>query len=421
MKKVLFFAATAMLFAACTSDEVNAPKLAQNAPQAVAFDTYMSSATRAVGGTTDVMTTSTLQTTGFGVFAYQTTGAYTTTAKPNFMYNQEVTYSSAVWGYSPLKYWPNNTTNDSYGATMPQSDAVSFFAYAPYVATGSTGTPGITAFTTNTATGDPKVSYTVATKPSESVDLLWGVMPNSWTYTDVAGNPHNNTGAQNLLPLTNLLKPAVDTRMKFLFLHALSRLGINVIAAVDQAAPGGELDYSETKIVIESVTIKDATATYKLAASGDLNLNNTTAGVAKWETTTPTTAFELKIDKDNELETSLLYETDAATSFAKEGVLTAKEKPLIDGGKYFMLIPTDGVTDLNVNIVYDVITKDDALNGSYSKVQNNVTKKIGLDFDNGKAYTLKLILGVTSVKLDAEVKPWEIQGATPVDLPKNNE
>ena len=76
---------------------------------------------------------------------------------------------------------------------------------------------------------------------------------------------------------------------------------------------------------------------------------------------------------------------------------------------------------MNVNIVYDVITKDDALDGGFSKVQNNVTKKIGLDFDNGKAYTLKLILGVTSVKLDAEVKPWEIQGATPVDLPRNNE
>ena len=158
-----------------------------------------------------------------------------------------------------------------------------------------------------------------------------------------------------------------------------------------------------------------------MAASGDLNLNNTTAGVAKWENLSTTTAFELKIDKDNELETSLLYETDATTSFAKEGVLPAKEKPLINGGKYFMLIPTEGVTDLNVNIVYDVITKDDALDGGFSKVQNNVTKKIGLDFDNGKAYTLKLILGVTSVKLDAEVKPWEIQGATPVDLPRNNE
>lgn len=418
MKKILFFAATAMLFAACSSDEVNAPKIAQNAPQAVAFDTYMSSATRAVGGTTDVMTTSTLQTTGFGVFAYQTTGAYSAAAKPNFMYNQKITYSSAVWGYSPLKYWPNNTTNDSYGATMPQSDAVSFFAYAPYVATG--GDPGITAFTGNDDAGDPKVSYKVATKPSESVDLLWGVVPNSWTYTDVAGNPYNNTGGQNLLPLTNMLKPAVDTRMKFLFLHALSRMGINVIAAVDQAAPGGDLD-EKTKIVIESVTIKDATATAKLAASGDLNLNNTTAGVAKWETTTPTTAFELKIDKDNELENSLLYDTDAATSFAKEGVLTAKEKPLIDGGKYFMLIPTEGVTDLNVNIVYDVITEDAALKDGYSVVRNNVTKKIGLDFDNGKAYTLKLILGVTSVKLDAEVKPWENQGATPVDLPRNNE
>ena len=417
MKKILFFAATAMLFAACTSDEVNAPEVTK-APQAIAFDTYTASATRA--GEKGVMTTSTLQTTGFGVFAYQTTGAFSSTATPNFMYNQEVSYSSSVWSYTPLKYWPNNTTNDSYGATMPQSDAVSFFAYAPYVATGSVGAPGITAFTANTAAGDPKVSYTVATKPSESVDLLWGVVPNAWTYTDVAGNVYNNAGLGNLLPLQNMLKPAVDTRMKFLFLHALSRLGINVIAAVDQAAPGGELD-THTKIVIESVTITDATASAKVAASGDLNLNNTTAGVAKWENLVTTTPFAVTINSSNELETSLLYETSAAASFAKEGVLTAKEKPLINGGKYFMLIPTDGVAELSVNIVYDVITEDAALNGGYSTVQNNVTKTVYLDFDNGKAYTLKLILGVTSVKLDAEVKPWEVLGATPVDLPKNNE
>lgn len=419
MKKILFFAATALLFAACSNEEGTAPEVAQ-APQAVAFDTYLSSATRAVGGATDVMTTSTLQTTGFGVFAYQTTGAYSTTATPNFMYNQEVTYSSAVWSYDPLKYWPNNTTNDSYGATMPKSDAVSFFAYAPYVATADLGDPGIKEFTANNAAGDPKVTYIVASKPSECVDLLWGVVPNAWTYTDVAGNTYNNAGLGSLLPLTNMLKPAVDTRMKFLFLHALSRLGINVIAAVDQAAPGGDLD-AKTKIVIESVTITDATATAKLAASGKLNLNNTTAGVAKWEDLDATTPFSLTINSGNELENSLLYETDAATSYAKEGVLTAKEKPLIDGGQYLMLIPTDGVTDLNVNIVYDVITEDAALADGYSVVQNNVTKKIGLDFDNGKAYTLKLILGVTSVKLDAEVKPWEAMGATPVDLPRNNE
>lgn len=434
MKKkfYLFAAAAVMLMTACSSDDATSDVTpASQAPMAVGFDTYLSNTTRAVGGQTGVMTTSTLQTTGFGVFAFQTTNTYPaggTGKTPNFMYNEEVTYGSSVWSYGPLKYWPNNTTKDMHGAsghatiTTP-NDYVSFFAYAPYVANASVGTPGITGFTANNDTGDPTVSYTVATKPSESVDLLWGVTPTAWTYTDVANNNWNPAGAQNGLPLKNMLKPSVDTRMKFLFQHALSRLGINVIAAVDQEAAGGELN-DQTKIVIESVTISETTATRTLATSGQLNLNNTTANVALWDRTLPTApaALSFIINASNELENSLLWETDAATSWAKEGVLTSKEKPLIDGG-YLMLIPTEGATaaELTVNIVYKVITKDTALDGDYSTVTNNITKVVNLDFDNGNAYTLKLILGLTSVKLDAEVKPWAVQGATDVDLPQNYE
>lgn len=431
MKKYfyLFVAAVAMMLTACSSEEVtndmgNTSK--KVAPLAVGFDTYTSNATRAVGGQTDVMTTSTLQSTGFGVFGFHTSNAdgtsspiYDGTTTPNFMYNQQVSYGSSVWTYSPLKYWPNNTLSDSYGATSTPSDAVSFFAYAPYVATGSVGNPGITAFSANTATGDPKVSYTVATKPSESVDLLWGVVPTAWKYKDVAGNTYNSTGAYNLLPLKNLVKPDVDTRMKFLFLHALSRLGVNVIAAVDQQAPGGELD-SQTKITIQSVTITETTPTKLMASSAVLNLNNVSAGVANWESRT-ISSFALTIDDDNELESSLRWgssKTDTWTN--KEGVVTAKEKPLIEGGKYFMLIPTEGVAQLSINIKYTVLTKDVALDGNYSKVDNDITKTVNLQFKNGEAYTLKLILGMTSVKLDAEVQTWAVQDATPVDLPKNN-
>lgn len=433
MKKkfYLFAAAAVMLMTACSSDDATSDVTPSQTPMAVGFDTYLSNTTRAVGGQTGVMTTSTLQSEGFGVFAFQTNDTYPaggTGKTPNFMYNQKVTYGSSVWSYSPLKYWPNNTTQDMHGGsghatiTTPD-DYVSFFAYAPYVANGDIGTPGITDFTANNDTGDPKVTYIVATKPSESVDLLWGVTPTAWTYTDVANNNWNPGGAQNGLPLKNMLKPSVDTRMKFLFQHALSRLGINVIAAVDQEAAGGELN-DQTKIVIESVTISETTSPRTLATSGQLNLNNTTANVALWDRTLPTApaALSFIINASNELENSLLWETDAATSWAKEGVLTSKEKPLIDGG-YLMLIPTADATaaELTVNIVYKVITKDTALDGDYSTVTNNITKVVNLDFDNGNAYTLKLILGLTSVKLDAEVKPWAVQGATDVDLPQNYE
>ena len=69
MKKYLFLAATAFVFAACTNNEVDAPQVTTEGPQAVDFDVYAASATRA--GDPGIQTTTTLQATdkGFGVFA----------------------------------------------------------------------------------------------------------------------------------------------------------------------------------------------------------------------------------------------------------------------------------------------------------------------------------------------------------------
>lgn len=453
MKKVLFFAATAMLFAACTSDEVNAPKLAQNAPQAVAFDTYTSSATRI--GQTGVMTTSTLQTTGFGVFAQHaignddTDGAYNNTTTPsNFMWNQHVTYSASAWSYSPLKYWPNETDNDSQSpaAASDHAETLSFFAYAPYVAevddnyTGklktatysadpvkdnsniTTGAGGIEAVIANNATGnDPWVRYAVATTPSESVDLLWGVAPSGGlSYTNVAGGATSIAAGE---PLVDLIKPAKDQKIKFLFQHALARIGMTIVAAVDQIAPGGTLD-SKTKIVVKSVQLDEVTSTKVLKTRGALNLKNTTAFTALWEETAGDVTG-LKVTNDDELNPAIEWDTDAATSFGKTGVTTTETDVIKDASgntKYFMVIPGHQDTDLQVTITYDVITEDAKVAGGYSVVENVIKKTVTINnLTNNKAYNLKLILGMTSVKLDAEVADWEVDGSTEVNLPRNNE
>lgn len=482
MKKNLFFvAAAALALTACSSDsEVTQTATQKAAPQAVAFDTYVPEATTTRAGGTGIQTTSTLQESGkgFGVFAVQSDNStYLASLTTNFMWNQHVTYSSSAWGYSPLKYWPNETTTDSQAspATATELDRLSFFAYAPYVLErngydgmldgvgGYLGTPsatnhfaaagntGIVAISSNhDATNDPYVWYVASTIPSESVDLLWGVAPaGGLSYTSVAKGLTNTTGVAQIstgtvtvaegMPLVDLIKPVKDEKIKFLFKHALARLGVTVVAAIDQISPGG--DYEDTNsdgnyttadathVAVESIVIDASQGTNKLYSEGLLNLKNTTAGQSKWDVKNNAISA-LTINKTSELSDEIRWDTNPTTTLAItgfNGVDKTERKAMREGGTYnaapayFMLIPSHGATKLTVTITYYVFTADSKLAGGYAITKNVISKDITIDITNNKAYNLKLILGLTSVKLDAEVADWENAGSTPVDLPQNTD
>lgn len=436
MKKRLFmFATAALMLAACSNDgevAVNDAAL-QSGSGAVAFDTYVSATHAAYSS--GVMTTAQLGDPGFGVFAYQNTGSYSYSVGPNFMYDQKVyTDVAGAWKYEPLKYWPNETGKDMHGvgnyATSTETDVLSFFAYAPWVASTTSTTagtdPGINAMYGNdVTTRNPWIQYTVSTVPKNSVDLVWGVAPaGGLSYTAVNGE--DIVVAQGK-PLMNLVKPAKDQKIKFLFQHALARVGMTVVAAVDQIAPGGTLNATETKVFVNSVTLADAAATATIPSYGKLILYNSKAGVANWSDVNTDTRFSVTINGAN-------LNEDLTTGH--NGVTTSEKKVIAQfdsKDQYLMLIPTPGTdAEFNVTIDYDVVTTDAALNGGQSSVKNVITKKVTLSaastfdptvtgFVNNKAYNLKLILGLTSVKLEAEVADWEVDGSTNVDLPRNEE
>ena len=457
MKKLFFFAAAAAMFAACSSDDglTSQPQTAQQpaAQQAVGFDAYTQRALTRAGLAGEDMDIDNLKKAvgekgGFGVFAYYTNNnTYDGLTTPNFMYNQGVFWNTDKWEYSPEKYWPNE-----YGenATSDDTDKVTFFAYAPYVAleSASTGkvaaaeaTSGIVGMSRNSAIGDPFVKYIADLDPSKAVDLLWGVADGDDAYgtsTDVTWNPIDGTTDQTMtagLPWKDVKRPSeTDQKLKFTFKHSLSKLNVQVDAYVDGTdATNAVAD--NTKIYIRSITFNG------FALKGALNLNNTTANKPLW----------MDFNGANDLEVGEEITIYDGRKDGKEGAaaatnekLTGLNDVLIQSDKYTLTpsfsATTDGVTKTAVNlfnsttatdaiyviptgetpkvtIVYDVETYDPNLStllsddkAPGSSIENRISQTIsfGTDavFEAGKFYTLKLHLGMNSVKYDAAVEAW---------------
>lgn len=433
MKQKFFISSLAFLafLASCssTSDDLTGGATQDNNVP-IAFSSYLGKTATSRAGATGVQTNTTLAKDGFGLFAYYSdNSSYSNTeSKPNFMYNTKVTGTTkedgtTSWTYSPLRYWPNETGTDGNGATSEGIDHLTFFAYAPYVeATATSGavtddaTVGITKLTKNDEAGDPKVSYTVASDPSQSVDLLWGVS-NTESWANVTGTPVTLTKG---LPYLNLIKPNTAQKVDFNFKHALSRLGLTVQGAFDQVDAGGTL--KDAKITVAKVEITGAA----FAAKGVLNLNNTTAGEPLWETSaTDAGTLSLTLDGGN-LNTTIKDAGATKAESQPEGVTNSPKNLLKDDKTYFMFIPGTATSDkpLVVKITYYTTTDDENLDGGYTRVENVITKKIsgtdsGLKFEAGKSYTLNLVLGMTSVKVSATVTGWDNGSSTKVDLPIN--
>ena len=350
------------------------------------------------------------------------------------MYNQGVFYNSDHWEYTPVKYWPNETSttnNEGQDSKSAGVDRLTFFAYAPYVATAS-GPTGITNITPNTTLGDPKISYTVATDQDEAVDLLWGVIPDGLTsWANVTGTPLTSPAFTVGLPYLNLLKPNINQKVDFLFRHALAKISVGVQVVNDKVDPASSsFDNTNTKVFVKSITITSKT-TDGFGTSGTLNLNNTTANIPLWESVTNNAATALAADESGEIAAALFWNapTDNATrtsQFAQTGV-TETLLNIASGAapgatdKGWMVVPTGSKNDFTVNIDYFVMTKDTNLETGYSIVENNITKDVSVaaGFAGGYNYQIKLLLGLTSVKVNASVQAWVNGDATEVDLPMN--
>jgi hypothetical protein len=352
--------------------------------------------TRTTGGATGEITTTVLQTAatnGFGVMAYMkgTNGSDAcynasdpyawTTSTPNYMYNQQITYSSADpahWTYTPVKFWPNDFSNSNVDGQNAigsvNAGKVSFFAYAPYVAPGDYSTystthrlastentafdvkvsstaadEGIVAITANSYNGQPQVKYVLNNASlANSVDLLWGTRKYdsaSDNYNLAYGTETSPTSRNGYYYNTDLTKQKVGETIDFVFKHALAKIGGNfyesstrkgaglyVILDLDNGslnggttngtAINGGVKENATLVTVSDISIKDLN-TANVSAFG------TTSDLVKsgwfniaegtWSETTETGAtYSSQVDKDD---------TEATEKFElspiiKEGTIT---------------------------------------------------------------------------------------------------
>lgn len=368
MKKILFFAAAAIMMVGCSKDQVVSEMPQDNA---INFGMYFG---RDAQSRAAIMDLDDLKAQSFGVFAYYTDNSdYAEgTSTPNFMFDQIVKWNGSAWAYSPLKYWPNEAT-----------DKLSFFAYAPHTSEPN-GNIALAAGFDNASASAPSITYTLNADQSKHVDLLWAT-------------PHYN-----------LPKQATTADVKFTFNHALSRIGFKSVAVIDEGSgnDNGEIDNGSHPNTLDGktiITLKSIKLIGEFYKGGTLNL-----ATGNWT-----------IDPANVASTEYNW---GATEIAQSNVTTTKTVVLNDES-YLTVLPHTNTQEVKIEVVYTVKTTDAALDGGYSEVTNTIlSDPFDFTFQQGYAYNFVLHIGLTSVKFSAEVAEWDDLGEEDivVNVPLNN-
>ncbi len=395
-KSLMAFAAiAAFAMGSCTQEEDLSISNGQSSydGNAIMFGTYLGNAPETRATTMDLAALK--ASNGFGVYAYYTGKENYLKSEgenaapwetPNFMCNQQVSWTANKWIYDPIKYWPNN-----FG------EKVSFFAYAPYFnkATDAAQAIGITGVSENNVTTDPKINFNMEQEIGKQIDLLYAE------------------------PMLDLQKQLIDEKVQFKFKHALSRIGFKRVAVVDEVndnADGGldkpddgtgkTLLDDKTTITIKQVVLKSA----EFGTSGTLNLR--------------TGAWEEVVEGEHTY--SLFNNEDQSKTDLRNATLTSDNATTVmqlnNDDKYLMIMPhRNKTTNLILTVKYDVVTEDKNLYGGKSQITNEITSMFPFQFIAGKSYNFVLHIGLTSVKLDATETEWDGNGGeVEINVPKNN-
>lgn len=424
-KQFLFGMAAVAALCSCSNNEVLEAPESLKTP--IAFGTYVGNSVdgRAADGDLAGMKTGTNTdgctiNKGFGVFAYYTAqNTWTTSDKPNFMYNENIQWNGSAWRYTPLKYWPNNSR-----------DKVSFFAYAPYDA-GSTSN---FTFTESATMTEPKFTFTVNPTVKQQQDLLIAKIVNQIKQTNV----------------DNAAISIINDKVTFNFEHALARIGFKVQAIVDNVnspatgtearTPNAGILDAKTTISVQKVELIGnfyATGTVDLAMAGEADdvSHKRFSPVTKLSEGTNYVINGAGVENVSGYGFTLTYNaTDNESNFVpsttnESGTVPSTSQTvgttlgqLNANDSYIMVIPQAFTEDdkLQIRVTYKVTTEDSKLNGGISEITNTITSSaFNYTFERGKAYWFNLYLGMTSANFDASIIDWATGENISVNVPLN--
>lgn len=378
-----FIACAALTMTGCSNDEINAPQQSQG-NNAIEFSTYLGRNAQGSRGTETNDASIKSENAGFGVLAYYTKqdDFNITNHTPNFMWNQQVTYSNSAWSYAPVKYWPTKV-----------GDKVSFFSYAPYVENGKNT---VIELSGKSATGAPTATITLPDDPSQTIDFVAAVQMNK---------THDNSASAN-------------NNVSFNLKHEMTR--VKVQAKLDKSVYSDTDDKHKTFVVIKNVTFNDKGQFYK---SGKYTFSTTDGERGTWTPTANASTYTL--DLNGVLNTELIKVDGAKgenhhSGNYEEGVngvrlVDKTAKDLFKANEYLYLIPVsadngDGLTDgkATATIEYDIVTEDSKLAAGYSCT--SATKTVLLPkgtLKQGISYNYIFTIKLDEIVLNAEVKDWD--------------
>lgn len=226
---------------------------------------------------------------------------------------------------------------------LPQGH-IDFLAYAPYDSEQKLN-------------DNSKLNFTVNSTITEQKDLLWA-------------NAKDQT-KDNIASTNN--------KVKFQFNHALSRLGYTVKL---------KEKYTGTTIKLTKITLAgsaDGTTKKAFYTAGTIDLSNTSSSTDLWTISNPA-------DKQN---------FDWFSGEAQTLATTPSNNT-----EYLFVIPqkfsAPATDELYVIVEYTI----EGPAGVTKPMTNKVYKKLEKNFEQGKAYTINLTIGLTPIDFDADVTPW---------------